>query len=82
VSAAAISVSASLIFARVASNACCDSLSRDRASATISPGSPRRSAIAKACDPPGSPIVSRYVGESDSRSNSTDAFRAAAVVWA
>ena len=48
--------------ASVASKVRCDSLSRDRASATSAAGSPSRSAIANACEPPGSPIVSRYVG--------------------
>ena len=53
--------------------------SSQTASATIASGSPSRSAIANAWLPPGRPIVSRYVGERVSRSNSTDALRAADV---
>ena len=53
----------------------CDSVQARRASATITSGSPSRSAMAKAWLPPGSPIVRRYVGDSVSRSNSTAAFR-------
>jgi hypothetical protein len=38
--------------------------------------------MAKACEPPGSPIVRWYVGLSVSRSNSTDAFIDPGVVCA
>ena len=81
-SASLVSPSVSRIRASVSSNARWFSDSRDRASATIAGSRPRRSAIANAWLPPGSPIVSLYVGESVSRSNSTDALRAPPVVWA
>ncbi len=58
-SASLVSPSVVRIEARVASNVRCDSVSRERASATIASGRPSRSAIAKAWLPPGSPIVSR-----------------------
>jgi hypothetical protein len=57
--ASAISPSWRRIDASVASKARWFSERRLRASATIASGSPRRSAIAKAWDPPGRPIVSR-----------------------
>ena len=74
--------SVALIAASVASNERWASERRDRASPTIASGSPSRSAMANAWLPPGSPIESRYVGLSVSRSNSTEALLAPGVVCA
>ena len=82
VNASATSACVALIDASVSSNACCSSVNRERASATIGMGRPSRSAIAKAWLRPGSPIVSLKVGRRVSTSNSTEALRADAVVWA
>ena len=53
-----------------------------RAWASTSSGMPSRSAIDNAFDWPGRPMNSRYVGASDSASNSTDAFITPSVEWA
>ena len=42
----------------------------------------RRAAIARACDWPGRPTLSRKVGARDSTSNSTEAFWTRGVAWA